>query len=153
MSNNVNQWSGQLREVNTGQKWPTLGDLRALVEACDGMNDRGVDHRRRPGEVRGLRRRVGHHRPAHRPRAHHREGVTMSHTKTAILAVLTLTTSTDRGPAWWDALVALAHMTALVYLAWYVWRGPEVVETRPEPKACNCHHQHLGGYDAHGGQR
>jgi len=54
----------------------------------------------------------------------------MSHTKFAFAALVGLTGSGDYGPAWFRLIVAVAHLTTIVYLAWYVFAAPEVVERK-----------------------
>jgi len=54
----------------------------------------------------------------------------MSHTKFAFAALVGLTASGDHGPTWYRLIVALGRLAATVYLAWYVFAGPEVVERK-----------------------
>lgn len=58
----------------------------------------------------------------------------MTSNKSAIVALVTLTTDTDRGPAWLRAIFTLSHLIAIVYLAWYVFRGPDVVERKDDDR-------------------
>jgi len=52
----------------------------------------------------------------------------MTHTKFAIVALYATTADVNTGPKWWQAAKALTSIAAALYIAWYVWCGPEPLE-------------------------
>ena len=52
----------------------------------------------------------------------------MNRTKDALVALLAMTYDNDHGPAWLRLIVAIAQLAAALYLAWYIYAGPDPVE-------------------------
>jgi hypothetical protein len=57
----------------------------------------------------------------------------MNHTKTAIAALMAETVNNNHGPAWFRALVAVFQLACSIYLCWYIWRGRDPIERKPNP--------------------